>query len=34
LRKVYRKLDVTNRASALARADQLGLIPSQMPGEN
>jgi LuxR family maltose regulon positive regulatory protein len=34
MRKVYRKLDVTNRASALARADQLGLIPSQMPGKN
>ena len=31
LRKVYRKLDATNRASALARADQLGLIPADVP---
>lgn len=31
IRKVYRKLDATNRASALARAGRLGLIPPEVP---
>jgi LuxR family maltose regulon positive regulatory protein len=31
IRKVYRKLDATNRASALARAGRLGLIPPDVP---
>lgn len=31
IRKVYRKLDATSRASALARAGRLGLIPPEVP---
>ncbi|WP_165362450.1 helix-turn-helix transcriptional regulator [Promicromonospora panici] len=31
IRKVYRKLDVTNRTSALTRAEHLGLIPLEAP---
>ncbi|WP_129790158.1 helix-turn-helix transcriptional regulator [Promicromonospora panici] len=31
IRKVYRKLDATSRASALARTGRLGLIPPEVP---